>query len=150
MEPLPFFTVPFCLCLLCPRISMATPWSLSLSLQSASQQQLGLVRKHRHLRGPAHVSQQIMGSLVDLRHCLSAYRKGNSRCDHRMSLEPTELFCMPIKVEAKTAWGGTMYALLSRNRSWQPVSLPLRDCNVFPHLSPVKDRGSKAEADPVV
>lgn len=57
---------------------------------------------------------------------------------------------MPIKVEAETAWGGTVYALLSRNQSWQPVSLPLRDYNVFPHSSPVRDRGSKAGADPVV
>jgi hypothetical protein len=76
-----------------------------LSSQPASQQQLGLVRKHRHLRGPAHLSQQTMGSLVDPRHCLPAYRKGTNRCDHRMSLEPTQLFCMLIKVEAGDSVG---------------------------------------------
>lgn len=54
------------------------------------------------------------------------------------------------KFEAETAWGGTVYALLSRNQSWQPVSLPLRDYNVFPHSGPVRDSGSKAGADPVV
>lgn len=42
---------------------------------------------------------------MDLKHCLASYGKGTDRWDHRMNLEPTQLFFMLIKVEAGDSVG---------------------------------------------